>query len=196
MPRKKSVKKAAQDFATEADALVAFLASASQGQTDEHVSWLHDYAIIRLYREFESLMLSALVGAVNNDTSTISATSGIRFPKHLTDEVCEYLITHGGYFDFKGRSGLIKLIKRFVPSNHYVLNAVKKTKYRTALERLSALRNFAAHESVQSKAAALSAIGAKRVGSAGSWLKRNTRFEDIATSLKDLAADIEADAPY
>jgi len=48
---------------------------------------LHEYAVIRLYREFESLILQGLVGAINNDTSTLSATSGVQFPKHLTDEV-------------------------------------------------------------------------------------------------------------
>jgi hypothetical protein len=100
MARKKSIKTAAKTFATEADAILAFLARISPNATDADLSWVHDYAIIRLYREFESLILDALVGAINNDTTTISGTSGVKFPKHLTDEVCEYLVTGGGYFDF------------------------------------------------------------------------------------------------
>ena len=65
-----SLDKADADVA-EADKILAFL-TASAGLGDEHVSWCHDLAIIRLYRAFESLMLDTLVGALNNDTSTLS----------------------------------------------------------------------------------------------------------------------------
>ena len=61
--------------------------------------------------EFEQLMLFAIVCAINNDTKTISDSTGVEFPKHLTDEVCEYLVLGGRYFDFKGRDGLIRVKK-------------------------------------------------------------------------------------
>jgi len=160
------------------------------------VSWLHNYAVIRLYREFEGLMLSTLIGAINNDTATLQETTGIEFPKHLTDEICEFLITGTGYFDFKGRSGLIKTIKSFVPEAHYLLTAVKKPAYRPALDQLSALRNFAAHESYPSKRAALEAIEGERIASSGAWLKRQGRFATLVASLKALATEIENAAPY
>jgi len=195
MARKKSIKKSAQDFAKRADELVTFLGTTTQGATDEHASWLHDYAVIRLYREFESLMLDALVGCINNDTTTVSAQKGIKFPKHLSDEVCEYLVTGGGYFDFKGRDGLIKLLKKFVPDGHFLPAAVKKAGYKTALEQLSALRNFAAHNSAQSREAALAATGNERIRSAGAWLKRQGRFGKLVDALKNLASEIEAGAP-
>jgi hypothetical protein len=196
MPRKKSVKLSAPNFCNEVDSINQFLATVSLGQSDEHISWLHNYAIIRLYKEFEALMLDALVGAVNNDTSTIAATTDVQFPKHLTDEVCEFLITGTGYFDFKGRSGLIKTLKSFVPSTHYLLASIKKPEYKDALERLTALRNFAAHESSSSKRAALEAIGGERTSSSGSWLKRKGRFRQISSQLKALATEIYSGAPY
>ena len=196
MSRKKSVKLSANDFRSEVDEIIAFLTAVTPGQTDGHVTWLHNYAIIRLYKEFEGLMLDALVGAVNNDTSTLAATTDVEFPKHLTDEVCEFLITGTGYFDFKGRSGLIKTLKSFVPDSHYLVTAVKKTAYRNALERLTTLRNFAAHESTTSKRAALEAIGAERLSSSGAWLKRQGRFNAIANQLKALATEIHDNAPY
>jgi len=196
MPRKKSVKHSAQVFRAAANDITTFLTAASVGQTDQHVSWLHNYGIIRLYREFESMVLDALVGAINNDTATVSGTTGINFPKHLTDEVCEFLITGSGYFDFKGRSGLIKTLKGFVPANHYLVDTIKRKTYEDALERLSALRNFAAHESAPSKRAALKAIGGKRIESSGAWLKRGGRFQTIVDRLKALAAEIENAAPY
>jgi hypothetical protein len=196
MPRKKSIRGSASWFKTCAEEIEGFLDTVSPGQTDEHVSWLHNYAVIKLYRIFESLMLDCLIGAINNDTATLSEKSGIAFPKHLTDEVCEYIITGQGYFDFKGRDGLISIVKRYVPDTHYILTVIKDAKHKKALEYLCALRNFAAHESYKSKKAALDAIGGAKIRSSGAWLKRQDRFKWLSRKLKELADDIHTAAPY
>ena len=164
MPKKKSVRNTAAAFSAAVDEIKRFVAATVSGATEKHASWVHDYAVIRLYREFEGLMLQALVGAINNDTETISARTEIKFPKHLTDEVCEFLIVGSGYFDFKGRDGLISLVKRFVPNDHYLLLLLKKDKYKKPLERLSALRNLAAHSSSSAKKRALLAVELKPYG--------------------------------
>jgi hypothetical protein len=195
MPRKKSVKSSAAKFNHEVDKLTSFLSTMKAGQSGEHQSWLYNYGIIRLYIEFEKLMLDVLMGAVNNDTTTLQATTGVKFPKHLTDEVCEFLITGTGYFDFKGRSGLIKTFKSFVPDSHYVVVAIKKPAYKEALGQLYTLRNYAAHESQSSKRTASSAVGSN-LSSSGAWLRRQGRFEKITTNLKALANDLHASAPY
>jgi len=196
MPKKKSVRRNAEAFKKWAEGISHFLQTVGSGQSAEHASWLHDYAIIRLYREFERLMLHALVVAINNVSDTMSAVTGIEFPKHLTDEVCEYLIIGTGYFDFRGRDGLIGILRKYVPDDHYLLTAVKKSKYKKALERLACLRNFAAHESSPSKRAVLAAVGQKKIGSCGSWLKCQRRFDAIKDRLKELANEIEQRAPY
>lgn len=196
MPRKKSVKKSAREFIVCANELQEFVTGPAQGLSDQQNSWCHDYAVIRLYREFEQMMLAAIVGAINNNTETISSTTGVDFPKHLTDEVCEYLVLGGSYFDFKGRDGLIKTLKKFVPDSHYLINITKKEKYKQTLEQLSALRNYAAHESSKSKRAVLIAVGQERIGSAGSWLKVKGRHASISDKLKELASEIENAAPY
>ncbi len=199
MPRKKSVKRSADNFKRQADAITKFVEAveaAKQKLTDRHVSWAYEYAILRLYREFEAMMLDALVGAINNDTSTISKTTGINFPKHLTDEVCRYLIVGDGYFDFKGRDGLIRTLKKYVPDDHYLVNAVRQDQYKKALERLSALRNLAAHNSAVAKKRAKDAVGQKRMPDAGSWLKRQNRLRTILDRLKELADEIRSGAPY
>ena len=196
MPRKKSIKGSADWFKACADEIEDFLDTVTLGQTDEHVSWLHNYAVIKLYRTFESFMLDCLIGAINNDTAALSSKSGIAFPKHLTDEVCEFIITGQGYFDFKGRDGLIGIVKRYVPDTHYILTVVKHARYKEALEHLCALRNFAAHESYKSKKAALDAIGGNRIRSSGAWLKRQERFKWLSRKLKELADEIHAAAPY
>ncbi len=196
MPKKKSVKKAAERFRDAADYVVTFATNVSHGVGDRQASWVHDHAVIRLYREFEQLMLEALVGTINNDTATISTKSGFDFPKHLTDEVCEYLITGGGYFDFRGRSGLIREIKQYVPENHYLLNIVKKQTYEASIDQLVALRNFAAHGSSVSKKAALRATGQQKMRSAGAWLKISGRLGELVDNLKLLADEVESQAPY
>ena len=195
MPRKKSIKKAATAFDKEAAEVLAFVTACS-GQSKDHVSLIHDYAVIRLYRSFEVLMLDALVGAVNNDTSTISSRTGIRFPKHLTDEVCEYLLVGDGFFDFRGRDGLIRILKEFVPDDHYLVDVVKQPKYKSPLEHLSALRNFASHGSRIAKARAREAVGSHWLGSAGSWLKKKGRIEALVQDLRSLAAELKDRAPY
>ena len=46
---------------------------AESGLSDQYGIWAYDFAIIRLYGEFEKLMLEALVVAIKNDTATIAA---------------------------------------------------------------------------------------------------------------------------
>ncbi|MCY3506289.1 MAG: hypothetical protein OXH41_09015 [Chloroflexi bacterium] len=195
MPKKKSVKMCAQRFRRDADELLEFCREAST-LSDRHTSLAYEVAIIKLYAAFERLMVGALTGAINNDTAALGSTTRVDFPKHLTDGVCEYIITGGKYFDFHGRSGLIGEIKKYVPKDHYLLKAVKDPAYRQSLDRLCALRNYAAHESTTSKRAALDAVGQRKMRSAGSWLKVQNRFGDLACRLSDLSCRVEQGAPY
>jgi len=196
--RKKSMKLAAQVFVVNVDEILAFVArgTGTAGLTEQDHSWCYDLAIIRLYREFEDLMLSCLVALINTDTTTFSQQKKRTFPKHLNVEVCEYLICGDGYFDFAGRDGLLKTIKKIVPNGHWLPNVVGDAVYTQSLKKLSALRNFAAHDSTVSKKRALEAIAQDRMSSSGSWLKKQNRFTTICDSLKALAQQIEAAAPY
>jgi len=196
--RKKSIKKAASGFSKNVDGILDLLGRASKSKifTDQDQSWSYDLSIIRLYREFEDLMLSTLIALINIDMETFSRHKGLQFPKHMNVELCEYLICGDSYFDFSGRSGLIKIIKKFVPENHWFPIIVKNSAYKDALDRLSALRNFAAHDSAFSKQRALKSIGQQRMASSGAWLKKQNRFSKICTSLKHMAQRIEAEADY
>ena len=161
-----------------------------------HVTWAYEYAIIRLYRDFEDMTLNCLVAAINSDTKQLSETAGITFPKHITGEVCEYIVVGDGYFDFRGRDGLINTLQKYLPKKHYVVAIVKKDACKGTLEQLSALRNFAAHDSKPSKKRALRAIKGQRLASSGAWLKKQNRFKQIAASLKKLADEVHQKAPY
>lgn len=197
--RKKSIKLAAQTFNANIDEIISFTnrATGAGGPlTDQDQSWCFDLAIIRVYREFEDLILSCLVALINSDATTFSQVKGRNFPAHMNVEVCEYLICGDGYFDFAGRDGLIKTIKKVVPAAHWLPTIVSDAAYTDALKKLSALRNFAAHDSAVSKKRALDAIGGKGMSSSGAWLKRQGRFAALCTSLKAMSARIEAAAPY
>jgi len=196
--RKKSIRLAAQTFRANVDEIIAFAGRgvAAAPLTEQDESWCYDLAIIRLYREFEDLMLSCLVALINNDATTFSQVKQRTFPKHMNVEVCEYLICGDGYFDFAGRDGLLKTIKKVVPNGHWLPTTVGDAAYTNALKKLSALRNFAAHDSSVSKKRALEAIGQSRMSSSGAWLKKQNRFSAICNSLKAMAQQIEAAAPH
>ena len=195
--RKKSGKRASEAFKQRVQEIERFLDRENLSLfSDAHVTWAHDYAIIRLYREFEDMIFNCLVAVINSDTQQLSQTTGIDFPKHLTDEVCEFIIVGDGYFDFQGRDGLIKTLKGYLPAEHYLVEIVKKADYKETLERLSALRNFATHNSKPSKKRALDAIKGQRLASSGAWLKKQNRFGRMLDSLGRLADEVHEQAPY
>jgi hypothetical protein len=194
MARKKSIKMPAEKFVEQIDETINFVDSFSKRESGKYLSWIYEYALIRIYRNFENLMLATLVAIINNDTSILSERSGFDFPKHLTDEVYEYLIVQNGYFDFKGRDGLIQTFSRFLPKDNRFIDILKKDKYRNSLEQLSALRNYIAHGSKKSKKQALAAVDQNKIGSVGAWLKSQNRFSRIVTDLIHLAQDIHSNA--
>ena len=197
MPRKKSVKRAAQNFLSDLQQIRSLIETVrGKGLAERDLPWVYDYAIIRLHSSFERLITETIVGAVNNDTSTLAARTGVRFPKHLTDEVCEFLVTGGRFLDFKGRNGLIQAVKEYVPDSHYLVEVTKNKEFGTALDHLTALRNFAAHKSKFAKRAALKALGIRKLSSSGDWLRRQNRFEELANKIERIAKSIEEAAPY
>ncbi|ATM24583.1 hypothetical protein SMD44_p10084 (plasmid) [Streptomyces alboflavus] len=217
MARKKSGRYAAEQFRVVMDELSGYACEIdasplSPGARD----WAFDAALIKVAVAFEKLMLECLIVALNNDSSAFSKNTGIAFPKHITQDHCEYLITGGGYFDYSGRSGLLKDIKRFTSgSGHWLHDAVAGEAYYHHLELLLALRNFAAHESPQAKKKMKAAIycwnhqvkdlksaphaaqfaKAYAPSSAGSWVRRQGRFTSLLNGLSDLADTVETTAP-
>ena len=167
-----------------------------EGLPKASVPWAYDYAIIRLHRELEQMTLKCLVAAINNDTKQLSNTTGIDFPKHLTHAVCEYIIIGDGYFDTQGRDSLIRTLKKYLRNDHYLVKVFSETKYKCTLDRLYALRNFAAHGSLKSRKRALTATSMKKLPSSGGWLKVGGRFKKISDKLVKLANEIHEKAPY
>ncbi|MFG3132869.1 hypothetical protein ACGFZU_34875 [Streptomyces tendae] len=215
MGRKKSGKYAATKFKGTTKRIRDYLAEIDQsGLTEQAVTWGYEAALMKTSVAFEALMLECLIVALNNDSQPFTEHTSIAFPKHMTEKVCEYLVTGGGYFDFKGRGGLLGDVKRVTGGDgHYLYDAVKNKAYLHALQLLLALRNYAAHESPQSKEKVRQAIvafrlglpgtpdrhqlnGAKAPAAAGAWLKRQGRFTEILDTLDALADEIHQGAPY
>ncbi len=195
MPRKKSVKKAVIKFLIAIEEIEEFF-EGTRALQENLANWCAEYAVIRLYCDFETLMLNSLVGAVNADSSKFSDFTGLKFPKHMSEDLCTYMIVGVGYFDFKGREGLIQLAKRYVRDDHYLYSALKDKKFKEPIEQLCALRNFSSHRSEKAKQAVMKATGAERLKSAGEWLRTQDRFAALCESLKKLARRIERKAPH
>ena len=196
MPKKKTVQRCTQEFRRDARKLIKFCSAAEGRLSDAHVSVVYDGAVINLYAAFQRMMIGTLTGAINNDTTQLSATTSVQFPGHLTDEVCEYIVIGRGYFNFRGRDELIGEIRKYILGDHYLAQAVKEPQYKTSLDRLCALRNHAAHNSKPSKMNALKSIDQKRMGSAGSWLKRQSRFSEMVLGPVKLSKEIAEGARY
>jgi hypothetical protein len=195
--RKVSGKKAARDLVNGLNELDDFVGQVEgSALTDRAKTLAYEAALIKAYVQIERVILRCLVASINTDTTTISAKMNVGFPKHLSDEVCEYLIVGDGYFDFKGRDGLLKVLQKYLPRDHWLVTVTRKPEYRADFETLFALRNHAAHESLSSKKAVREAVGQERLGSAGAWAKCQGRFTALTATLKTFAADLEAAAPY
>lgn len=196
MGNKTSIKTICTKFKKNTDDISQFISVCSARQNGTHTSFIYNYAIIKLYKDFENMVFQTLVGIINNDSSALSAKTGYAFPKHLNKLVCEYIIVKNGYFDFKGRDGLIKVLKDYLQDTHYLLQIVSDRKYKDKLEQLIALRNFAAHSSKKSRDTVLKVTGMQQLGHSGAWLKVGNRFQAIVDNLRDIADEISKKAKF
>lgn len=89
-----------------------------------------------------------------------------RFPGTSQTKSARCLVTGGGFFDFKGRDGLMRTIKAM----SLMITGIKSVKQ------------------------ALEAIEQQRVGSAGAWIKRRGWFAGPNAALNRLADEIAAEA--
>lgn len=159
-------------------------------ENDQYLSYSYENAILLVYKAFEAFIKRIMISCLNHDHSCFEEKYGIALGRHINDDVCEFLITKGGYFDFRGYSGLISIIKGTLGNENAVVPIIKDS-YQSCIDQLCASRNYAAHESKQSKEAAKKAFGLRQIGSAGSCLKQQNRYSNIVSSLTALANDIK-----
>ena len=159
---------------------------------DKYLSFCYENAIIMLYKAFEKFILRTMISCLNHDHSHFEEKYGIKLGKHINDDVCEFLITKGGYFDFKGRDGLNKILNATIGSSHNVGKTIKNNKYSKTINQLCAVRNYAAHNSAQAKKSVMDAYGLARISSPGSFLKKQNRFSTLIVGLTDLANDVKS----
>jgi hypothetical protein len=144
-----------------------------------------------LYRYFERFNLRVMISCLNHDHKHVQERYSISLGKHINDDVCEFLITKGGFFDFKGREGLLRVYGECIGKDHAVTNVIRDGTYKVAIEQLCAIRNYAAHNSEQSKNAAKKAFAVKSISSAGECLKQKRRLDSIIVSLVALANEVK-----
>lgn len=165
-------------------------------EEDLYLSYSYENAILMTYKAFEIFVKRIMISCLNHDHSFFEDKYGIALGKHINDDVCEFLITKGGYFDFRGYSGLVDTLKNVLGSTNPFIGVVRKDPYKTHIDQLCAARNYAAHNSRQSKEAAKKAFGLTTISSAGSCLKKAGRFSNIISGLKGFAAEVKTTALY
>lgn len=159
---------------------------------DLYLSYSYENAILMIYKSFEEFIIRIMVSCLNHDHSAFEEKHGIALGRHINDDVCEFLITKGGYFDFRGYSGLLDMLKGTIGNDHTFVSTIKKERYKTCINKMCAARNYAAHNSKQSKNAVKKVFNAQSISSAGSFLKSARRMADIIESLKALADEVKA----
>lgn len=198
MPKKKSGKRCTDRFLEELEQVALFLDHALTIKQDRMASECFGFAVIWIYREFEKYILALLVHALNANTQHLATRINAKVPRHLTAELCEYLILGDNYFNFRAEGDLRAQVRKFVPDSHYLYVSLDKKTNRVTIDRLIAMRNFAAHQSKKSKERAKKAYSCKRMASAGAFLKKSSgkRMEDLLFGITELALEIAARSPY
>lgn len=195
--RKIDFQKSTADFKKQVTDLKSFLseskiAFSGNKNRDSYISNCYEYGIISLYKIFETFIYRTIVGCINHDSSHVSETYNLNFGKHISDEMCDFILTKGKYFNFSGRSDLISICKKHIGDTYGVVDILKNRNYESALDELIAFRNFAAHSSKQAKTKAKEVIKGQRIPSIGSYLKKQARLEKIADALCNLSDDVAA----
>lgn len=154
----------------------------------------YDYAVIRLYKAFENFIFNIIVGDINQDSSQISDRFDVAFPKNLKKEICEFIVTKGNFFSLNGYGGLVNELNTYLGYGNDIYNVINKKKNKDTIMRLSALRNFAAHENSQSKKVVRTRLKIKRISSTGDWIRKQGRFEELANDVETIIKEIQATA--
>jgi hypothetical protein len=191
--RKVDISLASDKFIIEVGKLKEYMSFCSEKMAENklYLTYTYNYGIIALYKIFEQYIYKVIVGCINHDSSEVCRTYCVCFGKHINDDICDFIITKGGYFDFKGRDGLIKILKQNIGGTYGIVDLISSEPYKNNLDKLCSLRNFAAHSSKQAKAKALSITHMSNMDSAGSYLKILNRYNNIADELIQLAIDIK-----
>jgi len=189
MAKKMDPEKAQEALLVEIGRVFRFAEEVKAGLPDQ-IEHAYEFVAICVHRAVEQFVFGLVLASVNRDATQIAlADAGIRFPKHMTVEACEFVLLRGkDYFDLKNSQTLAEFCARFLPEKH-TLNSTILTRpdVRAAVDRLCALRNLAAHrESETAKRRAKKALGMRRLGSAGEYLSRNgklARLQDDALTV-------------
>lgn len=93
--RKISFENTASDFKRKIQNLKTFLSECSTNLAgeDAYISNCYEYGIINLYKSFEHFMYRTIVGCINHDSSHVSNTYNINFGKHISDDMCDFILT-------------------------------------------------------------------------------------------------------
>lgn len=198
--RKKSPAKSLADYRASIDDIRAFINEGHAKALDnDSLARCYDHAVLTAYRTFEEFVLDICIAHINRDPSPFYRAVGVSFGPHVTANQCEFLLVGDRYFDFRGHSGLVDIVRRASGETSAMVAATKVAASREAFEILAALRNYVAHQSSQSWRSALAAMKKweptrRNLGRAGVWLRTaiggQTRLERLLVDLDQLCESL------
>jgi hypothetical protein len=182
-------------YQDEISSLIHYLDDIDQSKLrDPSRTLAYEAAVVRASVALEKLMFRSLVGVINKDSSELSRTTGVTFPKHVSVDVAAWLVVGNGYFDWKGgRAGLIRFFKQYLPSTSWLLAAMKDIKG-TTIDVLIDVRNWAAHDSERGRKTAQKRVNTKRVR-AGTWLREGKHLRALLGELEQIGYTLDKHAP-
>lgn len=196
MANEASIKAVVNKFTTDIDSVLKFVEEHKGDGKGLFTFYVYDYAIIKIFKDFEELLLKTIVGLINQEALYVASSTGHKGTKSVRKKDAEHLFIGNNYFSFKGTNGLLKKIKSFFPVNHWFISILSDTKYNGTFNVLIPLRNFAAHSSKTAKTNAINAVGLQQLGYSGAWLKVGNRFQNIVDDFKDISSRINAQAKF
>lgn len=164
MANQVSIKAVANRFLGECDSLSDYLRHQNSHCSGKFLSYAYDFAIIKLFKDFEELLLGTVTGVINNEAPYIQDGHGGFRKKSIVKAQAETIFLGGRYFSFKGTGGLLHDIRTTVPLNHRLVTILSDTSYNHTFSVLIPLRNFAAHSSKNAKIRAIAAVGLSQLG--------------------------------
>ena len=141
--KKKYMNTPTEEFIKELDGIARFVNEVKPGAGTNYDEWIAEYAVIRMYREFEKFVEEILVAAINQDVGTIRTATEVDFPDHLKVEVCRFIVVGDGSLSLRGPDGLIEYLNKYLAPDHPFHEIFKKTEHMVLLKEIVAFRNHA-----------------------------------------------------
>lgn len=106
MANEVSLKKISKKFISEIKEIQNFLDQSILHNNKIHIVYCYDYAVIKVFKEFEEFLLKIIIGIINQNAYYIASNNGLKGKKSIKKKDAKVSFLGNSYFSFKGNQGL------------------------------------------------------------------------------------------